>query len=178
MDTADTDGTDALSSSFPTKNEALAAVKSIGWARYDAMTRQIIAKTRKPLLEFDDEETPDQYRDANLMLQEATLALDHLVKKGDSTFTIRGDPIHFVDCDINKNHRQAKIHWCLPLPLLDSDIPDHITQRLRDKMQMLLERNGHRIQTIVFSRLRAYYAPKIRFVPSLSNPFDEIVRRR
>ena len=158
------------------ENEGLEQVKRVGWAQLEATARQIAAKTKEPLFtpEHLNGPSPDQIRESYQILDEATRALDQLVSKGDPTFTIRGDPIMFLDCEVNANMTQAKIYWSLPLSLVD--LPETVAEEVRKRMQAILQQRGHKIQSIVFSRLRFYYPPKLRFAPSKENALEHAMK--
>jgi ribosome-binding factor A len=44
-------------------------------------------------------------------------------------------------------------------------------------MQQLLEKKGGKLQRLVHAQLRSYYPPKLRFVPSPDDLFDESIKK-
>ena len=150
---------------IPRKNNALQQVKMHGLTELEASTREIVEKTRKSLFDSTQDSGPDptQIRESEMILKLVCDALEEVVQKGDTTFCLRGEPVNFFDCEVNTNLRQAKIFWSLPLSLIG--IPDEIRAQVEEKMQLIFDQRGSRLQYMVHSKLRHYYPPRLRFEP-------------
>jgi ribosome-binding factor A len=148
----------------PRKNDSLQQVKALGLATLEATAAEVAAKTRKPLFDLSKEGGPDpiQIKEGEMILGLACEALEDILRKGDTTFCIREEPINFFDCEVNTDLRLAKIFWCLPYSLVV--LPDEIKNVVVEKMQSILDQRGGKIQYMVHTKLRHYYPPKLRFV--------------
>jgi ribosome-binding factor A len=135
----------------------------MGLAQLEATTREVAAKSNKPLFVRDEDvdPTPEQLGEAQRVLRVAQEALSQLSQK-DPIFTIRGDPIEILDVEVSRDLRQARVYWTLPFWMME--FPEDVTQRATEKMQGLLDKRGSKLQTLVHARLRHYYPPKLRFV--------------
>jgi hypothetical protein len=149
---------------IPRKNDGLQQVKALGLPTLEATAREVAGKTRRPLFDSSKERGPDpsQIREGEMILGLACEALEDILRKGDNTFCIRGEPVNFFDCEVNTNLRLAKIFWCLPYSLVG--LPDEIKNVVVEKMQSILDQRGSKIQYMVHTKLRHYYPPKLRFV--------------
>ena len=148
----------------PRKNAALQQVKAFGLSTLEATTREVAEKTRRSLFEGKKDRGPDpnQIREGEMILEMVCNALEEMLRKGDSTFCIRGEPVNFFDCEVNSNMRQAKIFWSLPHSLIK--LPQELKHQVEEKMQYILEQRGSKLQYMVHTKLRHYYPPRLRFV--------------
>ena len=87
-----------------------------------------------------------------------------------------GEPIVLLDCEVNRNVRQARIYWTLPYGiLLDNRINQRLYQEIMAKVQKQLVENGGAklLARDVHTRLSYYYPPRIKLFPAT----DEMVQK-
>lgn len=158
-----------------TNNEALEAIKMAGMARLDHAARDVASKTRKRLLLSDEDDGPsvDQLREANRLQTVLDESLRHFARRDDA-FSIEGDPIVILDVEVSPDLRHARVYWALPYSLMG--LSDSVASKLTDSMQARLDEKGGRLQALVHARLRSYYPPKLRFVPSDDSVMKEAIR--
>eukprot|EP00534_Pseudo-nitzschia_fraudulenta_P007428 CAMPEP_0201172048 /NCGR_PEP_ID=MMETSP0851-20130426/90372_1 /ASSEMBLY_ACC=CAM_ASM_000631 /TAXON_ID=183588 /ORGANISM="Pseudo-nitzschia fraudulenta, Strain WWA7" /LENGTH=140 /DNA_ID=CAMNT_0047454495 /DNA_START=105 /DNA_END=527 /DNA_ORIENTATION=- len=95
---------------------------------------------------------------------------------GNNGLILFGEPIVLLECEVNRNVRQAKIYWTLPYGiLLDNRINQRLYQEIMVKVQNQLVGDGGAklLARHVHTRLSYYYPPRIKFFPAT----DEMVQR-
>lgn len=95
---------------------------------------------------------------------------------GGNGLVLFGEPIVLLDCEVNRNIRQAKIYWTLPYGiLLDNRINQRLYQEIMVKVQKQLVENGGAklLAKNVHTRLSYYYPPRIKLFPAT----DEMVQK-
>lgn len=160
---------------IPIRNEALAHVKALGMPHLEATTQEVINKTRQPLFIPESEmgPTPDQLAEAHRIYMVLSQVLEN-VSQRDSTFSIKGEPIVIMEVEVSKDLKQARVYWTLPFSVMQ--YPKDVVSKVSDKMQEILQRKGGKLQRLVHAQLRSYYPPKIRFVPSPDDVFQQDVQ--
>jgi ribosome-binding factor A len=93
----------------------------------------------------------------------------------DATFSIKGEPIVIMDVEVSKDLKQARVYWTLPFSVMRYD--QRVVEQVKERMQQLLEKKGGKLQRLVHAQLRSYYPPKLRFVPSPDDLFDESIKK-
>uniref|UniRef100_A0A7S1Y2L3 Uncharacterized protein n=1 Tax=Grammatophora oceanica TaxID=210454 RepID=A0A7S1Y2L3_9STRA len=145
--------------------EALEEAKSLGKKRLEETTRMVEQKAgiKKPL--FDPRgvtgSSIKQMTEEKRILKTANDALEKLYDRGDKTFCVDGDPIYFLECEVNVDLRYANLGWTLPVSVMD--LRPAAEEILIDRMQDKLRSHGSKIQRAVHNKLRHYYPPKLRF---------------
>jgi len=87
-----------------------------------------------------------------------------------------GEPIVLLECEVNRNVRQAKVYWTLPYGLLlDNRINQGLYQEIMVRVQGQLVSNGGAklLAREVHTRLSYYYPPRIKLFPAT----DEMVQK-
>ena len=160
----------------PIPNEGLAQVKALGMPHLEATTVEIINKTREPLFLAESEmgPTPDQFAEANRIFGVLSDVMETFSRR-DVTFSIKGEPIVIIEVEVSKDLKQARVYWTLPFSVRGYD--QHVVEQVKKRMQLLLEKKGGKLQRLVHAQLRSYYPPKLRFVPSPDDLFDESIKR-
>ena len=95
---------------------------------------------------------------------------------GSNGLTLFGEPIVLLECEVNRNVRQAKIYWTLPYGiLLDNRINQRLYQEISVKVQQELVQNGGAklLARQVHTRLSYYFPPRIKLFPAT----DEMVQK-
>ena len=95
--------------------------------------------------------------------------------RGSNGLVLFGEPIVLLECEVNRNVRQAKIYWTLPYGiLLDNRINQRLYQEIMVKVQKQLVENGGAklLARNVHTRLSYYYPPRIKLFPAT----DEMVQ--
>lgn len=157
---------------YPSKNIRLEAIKSVGMTQLHNQTQDIISRTRQPLFE---ENLLDPYgnklasiaqkQEANRLESCLVDALAHYASKH-TTFSVGGQCIDLLGVEVSPDLKNARAYWCLPHGLDLRQLPHSKLEELVKKMQRRLDERGGKIQAIVHTRLRAYYPPKIKWVPA------------
>ena len=160
----------------PIPNEGLAQVKALGMPHLEATTLEIINKTREPLFLAESEmgPSPDQLAEANRIFGVLSDVMETFSRR-DGTFSIKGEPIVIIEVEVSKDLKQARVYWTLPFSVMGYD--QHVVEQVKKRMQLLLEKKGGKLQRLVHAQLRSYYPPKLRFVPSPDDLFDESIKR-
>jgi len=184
-------------------NPGLASVISQGIKSLEQTAEDIRYKTRKDTLSqahkkptFRNgraaEMDPRQLAEGQRILDVASECLEHLAMKEDTKGSLRpqtrgngrvsnglflfGEPIVLLECEVNRNVRQAKIYWTLPYGiLLDNRINQRLYQEIMEKVQTQLVDNGGAklLAREVHTRLSYYYPPRIKLFPAT----DEMVEK-
>ena len=131
---------------------------------------------------------PRQLAEGQRILDVASECLEHLAMQeeqnrkqsgkggvGNGGLVLFGEPIVLLECEVNRNVRQAKIYWTLPYGiLLDNRINQKLYQDIMMKVQKELVRNGGAklLARDVHTRLSYYYPPRIKLFPAT----DEMVQ--
>eukprot|EP00536_Pseudo-nitzschia_multiseries_P016711 jgi/Psemu1/222339/e_gw1.1208.27.1 len=135
---------------------------------------------------------PRQLAEGQRILDVASDCLEHLATKEETQGRIRpqkhgsgdasnglflfGEPIVLLECEVNRNVRQAKVYWTLPYGiLLDNRINQRLYQEIMVKVQRQLVDNGGAklLAREVHTRLSYYYPPRIKLFPAT----DEMVQK-
>jgi hypothetical protein len=179
-------------------NPGLASVISQGMKSLEHTAEEIQYKTRRTSLSQPhkkpsfkngraDEMDPRQLAEGQRILDVATDCLEQLALQeehsgqrqrdvGNSNgLVLFGEPIVLLECEVNRNVRQAKIYYTLPYGiLLDNRINQRLYQEIMVKVQNELVVNGGAklLARNVHTRLSYYYPPRIKFFPAT----DEMVQ--
>ena len=159
----------ALIVKYP-RNPNLKQVIAQGMPYLEASTLDMLQNCGRESL-FDEDRngpSPRQLSEAQRILETVTEVVDLLVdtnKGGGALLCVQNFPIVILDVEVSPDCKQARVFWCLPLHLCDMS-PDKEAVVL-DRMQntVMQGRGGRSIQSGVFSKLRFYYPPKLKFVP-------------
>jgi len=95
---------------------------------------------------------------------------------GSNGLTLFGEPIVLLECEVNRNVRQAKVYWTLPYGiLLDNRINQRLYQEIMVKVQKDLIQNGGAklLARQVHTTLSYYFPPRIKLFPAP----DEMVQK-
>lgn len=95
---------------------------------------------------------------------------------GGNGLILFGEPIVLLECEVNRNVRQARIYWTLPHGiLLDNRINQRLYQEIMAKVQKELVENGGAklLSREVHNRLSYYYPPRIKLYPAT----DEMIQK-
>lgn len=179
-------------------NPGLASVISQGIKTLEQTAEEIQYKTRKISLSRAHKKAtfrnggaadmdPRQLAEGQRILDVASECLEHLAMQdeengkqngkgiGNGGLVLFGEPIVLLECEVNRNVRQAKIYWTLPYGiLLDNRINQKLYQDIMMKVQKELVRNGGAklLARDVHTRLSYYYPPRIKLFPAT----DEMVQ--
>lgn len=180
-------------------NPGLASVISQGMKSLEQTAEEIQYKTRKITLSQPHrkpsfrngraaELDPRQLAEGQRVLDVASDCLEQLALQkeqggwqqrsigGSNGLVLSGEPIVLLECEVNRNVRQAKIYWTLPYEiLLDNRINQQLYQKIMVKVQKELVENGGAKLLVrnVNTRLSYYYPPRIKLFPAT----DEMVQR-
>mmetsp|Transcript_11433 Transcript_11433/g.33705 ORF Transcript_11433/g.33705 Transcript_11433/m.33705 type:complete len:238 (+) Transcript_11433:137-850(+) len=168
----------ASRSGRPRRNSALEAVKQAGMAHLEQTTQDVATKTRDPLIVSEESDSPsvNQLREANRIHRVLNDCLEDFSRKN-SSFSIRGETIAIMEVEVSPDLRHARAYWTLPISLIE--FPEKVRLEAKRRMQIILEKHGGRLQTLVHAKLRFYYPPKIRFVQAdddiLTHAFKDLL---
>jgi len=172
-------------------NPGLASVISQGIKSLEQTAEEIQYKTRKASLSrphkkpsfrngLQAEMDPRQLAEGQRILDVASDCLEQLAlqegeggqqsgRGGSNGLVLFGEPIILLECEVNRNARQAKIYWTLPYGLLlDNRINQRLYQDIVTKVQKNLVENGgaKMLSRNVHTRLSHYYPPRIKLFPA------------
>ncbi len=173
-------------------NPGLASVISQGIKTLEQTAEEIQYKTRKISLSRPhkkpsfkngraDEMDPRQLAEGQRILDVASECLEQLAfqdeqngrensgKISSSGLILFGEPIVLLECEVNRNVRQAKIYYTLPYGiLLDNRIDQRLYQEIMMRVQKELVQNGGAklLARNVHTRLSHYYPPRIKLFPA------------
>ena len=179
-------------------NPGLASVISQGLKTLEQTAEEIQYKTRKITLSRAHKKPsfrnggaadmdPRQLAEGQRILDVASECLEQLALQEEqsgrkqsgrgagSGLVLFGEPIVLLECEVNRNVRQAKIYWTLPYGiLLDNRINQRLYQEIMMKVQKELVENGGAklLARNVHTRLSYYYPPRIKLFPAT----DEMVQ--
>ncbi|KAL7542842.1 hypothetical protein ACHAXR_012151 [Thalassiosira sp. AJA248-18] len=157
---------------LPTRNIRLEAIKSAGVTQLHNQTLDLISRTRQPLFEEDLLDAYGQKRLSIAQIQEANRLESVLIEAlaayatKHTTFSIRGQCIDVLGVEVSPDLKNARVYWCLPHSLDLNTLPHNKLEQLVKRMQQILDERGGKIQALVHTRLRAYYPPKLKWVPA------------
>ena len=178
-------------------NPGLASVISQGIKSLEHTAEEIQYKTRKITLSQPHkrpsfrngraaELDPRQLAEGQRILDVASDCLEQLTLQNEKNslqqssdsngLVLFGEPIVLLDCEVNRNVRQARIYWTLPYGiLLDNRINQRLYQEIMAKVQKQLVENGGAklLARDVHTRLSYYYPPRIKLFPAT----DEMVQK-
>lgn len=139
----------------------------------EATTNDVIAKTRAPLFRPAHEmgPSPAQLAEANRIYQVLSQVLETFSTR-DTTFSIKGEPIIVMEVEVSKDLKQARVYWTMPFSVLS--YPADVVEQVKQRMQLLLEKRGGKLQRLVHAQLRSYYPPKLRWIPT---PADDVFQQ-
>jgi len=179
-------------------NPGLASVISQGIKTLEQTAEEIQYKTRKITLSRPhkkatfrngraSEMDPRQLAEGQRILDVASECLEQLALRDQQSgqkqsgrisgngLDLFGEPIVLLECEVNRNVRQAKIYWTLPYGiLLDNRINQRLYQEIMMKVQKELIENGGAklLSRNVITRLSHYFPPRIKLFPAT----DEMVQ--
>jgi len=179
-------------------NPGLASVISQGIKTLEQTAEEIQYKTRKITLSRPhkkatfrngraSEMDPRQLAEGQRILDVASECLEQLAFQDQQSgqkqsgrisgngLVLFGEPIVLLECEVNRNVRQAKIYWTLPYGiLLDNRINQRLYQDIMMKVQKELVENGGAklLSRNVITRLSHYFPPRIKLFPAT----DEMVQ--
>ena len=130
---------------------------------------------------------PRQLAEGQRILDVALDCIDHLAiqyeeRGGDNSengLMLFGEPIMLLECEVNRNIKQAKIFYTLPYEiLLDKRINQKLYEEITFKVQKQLILNGGTklLTKLVHSKLSYYYPPRIKLYPATDNMVQKAIK--
>ncbi|KAL7532645.1 hypothetical protein ACHAWF_004198 [Thalassiosira exigua] len=154
------------------QNSRLDAIKAVGMTQLHSHTQDLISRTKQPLFEEDLTDVHGHKQPSIAQIQEANRLESSIIdalafySTKQTTFSVRGESIDVLGVEVSPDLKHARAYWCLPHSLDLRSLPHSKLEQLVKKMQHRLDERGGKIQALVHTRLRAYYPPKIKWVPA------------
>ncbi|MGK3736498.1 MAG: hypothetical protein ACI8RD_014518 [Bacillariaceae sp.] len=184
---------------YRTPNPGLSSIISQGSKVLESSADDIQQKTRrdsllqphkKPSFRNPDgvaDIDPRQLAEGQRILDVALDCIDHLAiqyeerggDNSDNGLMLFGEPIMLLECEVNRNIKQAKIFYTLPYEiLLDKRINQKLYEEITFKVQKQLILNGGTklLTKLVHSKLSYYYPPRIKLYPATDNMVQKAIK--